>query len=306
MEAGRTKRTEAAQKSCQGRGASKQQPTEEEQQAKNPEPEKDKGRDGGRGGQQHSGGGGEPTKPTEEKGQQTALNIIYLNARSIVSKLNELEILANEKSPDLILICESWCNSSINNALLSLNNYHLEPNLRHDRCDTQFGIGGGLLVYVKNGLHILPIDNEFDFNQYCTFNVINDNDSNILTINLMYRSPNSNNENLDKLCNVLEKVKENEFNMIIGDFNMPDIDWKNYQSKNSKYSRFLNIVNQKSFHQIIDFPTHSKGNILDIVLTNNPDCILNVESFGNLSNIVTIVLLVLMFYLNMTIMTNVI
>jgi hypothetical protein len=105
-----------------------------------------------------------------------------------------------------------------------------------------------------------------------------------LTINLIYRSPNSNNENLDKLCNVLENSKENEFNLFIGDFNMPDIDWKNYQSKNSKYSRFLSIINQKSFHQLIDFPTHSKGNILDIVLTNNPDCILNIESFGNLSN----------------------
>ena len=41
--------------------------------------------------------------------------------------------------------------------------YYLEPNLRYDRCDTQFGIGGGLLVYVRNGLHVLPIDNKYDF-----------------------------------------------------------------------------------------------------------------------------------------------
>ena len=215
METGRTERAKTAQESRQGRGAFNQQPPTEKQhkdhihQGKDPEPEKTKSRDGR---QRHRGG--EPTKPAEEKGQQNALNIIYLNARSIVSKLNELEILANEKSPDLILICESWCNSSVSDALLSLSNYHLEPNLRHDRCDTQFGIGGGLLVYVRNGLHILPIDNEFDFNQYCTFNVINDNDSNILTINLIYRSPNSNSENLDKLCNVLENSKENEYHAL--------------------------------------------------------------------------------------------
>ena len=76
-----------------------------------------------------------PQSQQSKKKSQTVLNIVYLNARSIVSKLDDLELLANEKKPALILICESWCNSNINNAFLSIDNYYLEPNLRYDRCE---------------------------------------------------------------------------------------------------------------------------------------------------------------------------
>ena len=74
---------------------------------------------------------------------------MYLNARSIKSKLNELEILARENNPDLILVTESWCSSEITNSELSIENYFIDPSLRQDRKDTSNGIGGGLLVYVN-------------------------------------------------------------------------------------------------------------------------------------------------------------
>ncbi len=182
------------------------------------------------------------------------------------------------------MICESWCNSNINNAFLSIDNYNLEPNLRFDRCDTQFGIGGGLLVYVRNDLHVLPIDNKIDFNQYCTFDLIDDSDNNVFTANLIYRSPNSTIENTIKLCNIIENSNDKDFNLFIGDFNMPEINWNTYSCNLSKYANFIDILNQKSLHQLVNFPTHKKGNILDLVLTNKPDCILNIENIGNLSN----------------------
>ena len=34
---------------------------------------------------------------------------------------------------------------------------------------------------------------------------------------------------------------------------------------------------------MIEFPTHVRGNILDLVLTNRPDNIVNIEALGNLS-----------------------
>ena len=48
------------------------------------------------------------------------IKIIYLNTRSLVNKLNELEILLNEQKPDLVLICETWCNDETTLAMLNI------------------------------------------------------------------------------------------------------------------------------------------------------------------------------------------
>ena len=82
------------------------------------------------------------------------ISVMYTNACSIKSKLSELEVLANDKSPDIIMITETWCSEKDTNASLKLLNYDLIPELRCDRCDTTNGIGGGILVYVKEGLNV--------------------------------------------------------------------------------------------------------------------------------------------------------
>jgi hypothetical protein len=61
----------------------------------------------------------------------------------------------------------------VENAALTIENYRLEIDLRRDRCDTANGIGGGLLVYSKHDVKILPNDRleSSKFNQFCTFTV---------------------------------------------------------------------------------------------------------------------------------------
>jgi hypothetical protein len=211
------------------------------------------------------------------------LNALYCNARSIVSKIKDLELIADEKKPDIILITESWCNSDTPNTLLNIPNYYIDAKLRVDRNDTYNGIGGGLLVYVRNGLHILTCDNNSDFNQYCTFNLLNDDKTTDFVVTLVYRSPNSNQENTDKLCELLKNLPEADNHFIIGDFNMTGIDWRNLNACN-KYKNFVDITCDKSLEQLVNFPTHNKGNTLDLVFSNFPDRILNVENIGNLGN----------------------
>ncbi len=58
-----------------------------------------------------------------------------------------MKVITQELEPDVILLTETWCNDSVSNASLSLENYKLETELRKDRCDTANGVGGGLLVY---------------------------------------------------------------------------------------------------------------------------------------------------------------
>ena len=91
------------------------------------------------------------------------------------------------------------------------------------------------------------------------------------------RSPNNNTENLIKLP---EDSGENH--IFIGDFNFPSINW-NDKTSDRACQNFLECTVANDFTQMIDFPTHVRGNILDLVLTNRPDNIVNIEALGNLS-----------------------
>ena len=110
----------------------------------------------------------DPTLP-EETDPET-LRIIYTNARSLLSKTDHLCILINDANPDLILVTETWLNDEVSNSIINVPGYYIEPELRVDRTDTQNGIGGGLIVYVRNNLIISPLKEENSFNMFteCT------------------------------------------------------------------------------------------------------------------------------------------
>ena len=192
-------------------------------------------------------------------------------------------MLANDKKPDLILITETWCNKDISSNLLNIDNYYIDASLRIDRNDTLNGIGGGLLVYIKNGMMILPNDNNSNFNQYCSFKICDNKSQSKMNVTLIYRSPNSTTANNDLLFDLIDVIADTENNIILGDFNLPNIDWKTLNC-DRKSQRLIDISTTKSLVQIVDFPTHIKGNILDLVFTDRPENILNIENLGNLAN----------------------
>jgi hypothetical protein len=149
------------------------------------------------------------------------LVLLLLNAQSIIGKIDELGCVVAELTPDLILITESWCSENVTNAYLKITGYKLQPELRKDRADTLNGIGGGLLVYVRNRLTVLPIDKNIPVNQYCTFKF--DDGMGGLNISLIYRSPNSAPGTMDMWTEFIQKTEKNS--VILGDFNLPGIDW---------------------------------------------------------------------------------
>ena len=52
--------------------------------------------------------------------------------------------------------------------------------------------------------------------------------------------------------------------IIYGDFNLPDIDWKNYFSATPDNQAFVDLMLDNDLIQIIDFPTAVSG-ILDLI-----------------------------------------
>ena len=78
---------------------------------------------------------------------------------------------------------------------------------------------------------------------------------------------------------MINKVPKNS--IIIGDINLPGIDWgKDYAD--SKGLDFFNAINDNFMTQMINFPTHVKGNVLDLLITDVPETVVNIEDIGRL------------------------
>ena len=135
-------------------------------------------------------------------------------------------------------------------------------------------------MFSKEKLDILACDKPNDFNQYVNFKISTSNS--YVNIFLIYRPPNCNRDNCDKLIDLVKNAPSNT--IFVGDFNLPKIDWNNLVCDNdSKSLDFLNVCLDHNFSQFVDFPTHSRNNILDLVLCND-ESIMNIENLGPLGN----------------------
>ncbi len=196
------------------------------------------------------------------------MTLYYCNAQSIVNKIDELSCVASELNPDILLIVETWCHQDISDAYLTLMGYELVPELRKDRSDTTNGRGGGLLVYVKQGLDVFISDNQVDLNQYCSFKICD------VSFYLLYRSPNAPPEALVKLAELVRSAPKNCF--FIGDFNLPEVEWDTGESS-SRAKPLLEAMEDKNMVQAVGFPTQVSGNILDLIITDIPERLLSIE-----------------------------
>ena len=76
----------------------------------------------------------------------------YVNARSIVYKMSELEWYVYEEKPNIIEITDSWTFEDLQNSELNIDGYIL---LRKGRIVGDKVRGGGVMLYIKNMLYIL-------------------------------------------------------------------------------------------------------------------------------------------------------
>ena len=61
--------------------------------------------------------------------------------------------------------------------------------------------------------------------------------------------------------------------LLIGDFNLPDIDWSSLTADTPPSRLFCNSLFSHNLVQLIHSPTHSHGNILDLIVTSHPEII---------------------------------
>ena len=152
--------------------------------------------------------------------------------------------------------------------------------------------GGGTLLYVSKKLGqraCRPLnettnDKHFRSNVWCW--VTPTNNSKKMLVGSIYRSPNSSRENNRLLLEQLERANdiagENRV-LIMGDFNIPDIDWINMDVKvgAAKIDRDIYKKMQDCFlYQHVTKPTRFRGNsssTLDLIFTKEEEDVKNIQ-----------------------------
>ena len=120
-------------------------------------------------------------------------NISEKGYTSIVNKKNELNIMVEDIAPHIIGITESWANIDITDAELGLTGYVM---FRKDRIGRR---GGGVILYVKQSIQAyeIKLEREADCDEAVWCKIVSGNSK--LTIGLVYRSPNINEEDNTKI-----------------------------------------------------------------------------------------------------------
>ncbi|XP_065684329.1 uncharacterized protein LOC124817823 [Hydra vulgaris] len=198
--------------------------------------------------------------PTNNSNKE--ISVYLFNARSLANKLHEFNLYTEVVNPALICVCETFFNNKLTNGIVCPNGYSI---YRKDRVK----IGGGVAIYCRHDIkskQVAITQNNNDVDIICV---------DILKLRLItcYRPPSYSKIDFDYLVSMMSIINDlcdsvSQF-IIVGDFNLPKIDWLNYISPNEKcHSLFLTLVNSLGMHQFVHEPTR-ESNILDLVFSNN-------------------------------------
>ena len=247
------------------------------------------------------------TNPSIKNPGPRNLSIFYQNVQGLIpfsslgkdqpnlnrSKIFELNAHIINEKPDVVLLNETWLNRSIkNNEVIEGNMYTV---FRSDRSQLSHPsdpddprkfkkFGGGVLIAVRSdidtaskriklvsGAEIVATEitiNGFKY-IFCTCYRVG-------TLGV------ANHDSIRSSISSFFNNKKPKQIFIVGDFNLSTVNWPlddNIPILNPTDKLFVDTFNDFGLVQFISCPTHSKGKILDILLTNNYSLVSNIEIF---------------------------
>ena len=245
-------------------------------------------------GTQHSGVGASSTSTSSSTGTSEVnsgsnglVKLLFMNAQSVVNKLDLLQAYVFELQPDILAVTESWTHNEITKGMLKIQGYELID--RRDRTDTLNGRGGGVLLYSRLPNIYVNSNNVNKSEQIIHATITNkEKNSEDIHVHCVYRSPNSTTEMSAEVNNYIRSIPNNS--ILVGDFNYPEVDWSTLTCMNSQSKEFLDAVSNSFLNQHVNFPTnftprpggHVTETCIDLVLTNEDNLIASVKPMGKL------------------------
>ncbi|XP_043243189.1 uncharacterized protein LOC122392429 [Amphibalanus amphitrite] len=187
---------------------------------------------------------------------------MHTNINGLAPKFNMLVDLHAKLKWDIMCITETHLLPSISSSIVDIPGYTL---LRHDVCGHVQK--HGVCCYIQNRLsidHIIqPLPNLLSF-RLSSLNTF---------VLVVYRPPSNSPDSNDRLNQFILHFCCGKEVIVLGDFNLPGIDWPIQVSHCPPLERmFLDTFLSLGLHQWISEPTYPRsGNILDLIFTSEAD-----------------------------------
>ena len=201
--------------------------------------------------------------------------------------MTELKLIIENENPDIVSISEVLPKNPsrvIHKEEFNIPGYDLIPH-RNVLNNT----GRGSAMYIKNTISYKEIkfnDENDQYEEIITVEINLNKNDHLLCANV-YRREKSSNENNDKLLKILETLSMNKNSqlVIMGDFNLRDINWNDLSCPGSNLDdfnhRFLECVRDSYLFQNITEPTRKRGrdkpSVLDLIFTNEENMIKSID-----------------------------
>ena len=209
-----------------------------------------------------------------------SIKCLATNFESFLNKIDEFKAKVNEVMPDVIFGTETWLKPVIDDISVNI------PGFNVFRKDTN-EVRGGVLLYVKEHIRVELCDelNNMNVSDTLWLWLKNDQCADLL-IGVVYRKGDSNEILNARLIEQLVLAVEMSGGRVLinGDFNLPNINWKdNYVNDctTSFTQVFFDKVNDLFLCQHVTEPTRQRGqdtpNCLDLILSTSESNVYNIE-----------------------------
>ena len=191
----------------------------------------------------------------------TALTISFLNVRSIIGKLPDIEADISLTNASILGFCETWLSPSQDS-----------PQVRDSHivlmCDRTIDNNhGGVMLSVPQSMsprNVIKI-NRNGIEILVTTLLLSNNRN--VQIALLYRSPNVSVEYLiTVLINMFNNIDSTLPTLLMGDFNE---DMSEYSAQSAQIVRLLRFMSDNGYDQLIKTPTTDRGTLIDHIYCNS-------------------------------------
>ena len=205
--------------------------------------------------------------------------VLYTNADGLLNKKGEFETIVMNLQPKIIAVTEIKAKrqQDLEYVEYALPGYTLFVNSKPKL---------GVALFMKDSLNAVECielnNNDFQESVWCSFKSNRDEE---VLVGCIYKSPNSDLENVEKLHKLLlnDRIKSYDKTLIVGDFNYPTVNW-NGDWSSTKDEVFLECIRDAFLHQMVVYPTrHREGQrptLDDLILVSDEQLVSDIVHYS--------------------------
>ena len=167
------------------------------------------------------------------------------NVQSINNKIKEIENFAIQESVDIICVSEIWTTADQMTELKI-------RGFQQPACS--YRSYGGVATYIREGIPFAELSPSVICEDSVWLQV--QSLDRLMVIGNVYRSPNSSRENNDRIIATIREVSSTcPILTIVGDFNLPDVNWEYTHATSSLGNQFVDCFDDCFLYQLVEKPT---------------------------------------------------